>query len=353
MSTVIVAGGAGYIGSHTIRELQNGGFEPIVLDNLVYGHREIVEDVLGVPLIIGQVGDKHLLAKLLSGEHPSTRDKDIKGIMQFAAYAYVGESIIDPAKYYKNNLVETIMLLEALLEDSKKRNTRPIPIVFSSSCATYGIPLETEIPILETSPQNPINPYGRSKLMIENILIDYHKAYKLPVSILRYFNAAGADIKGDIGEDHNPETHLIPLVLEALYKKEGFIKVNGIDYPTFDGTCIRDYIHVSDLAKAHVLALNKIINDKSLSIYNLGNGKGYSIMEVIDTAKKVTGKEIKILKAKRRQGDPPVLISSPEKAKKELLWRPEFSDLEVIIRSAWDWYLFKEKMDSNTQINGL
>ena len=346
MSTVIVAGGAGYIGSHTVRELQKEGFEPIVLDNLVYGHRNIVEDVLAVPLVIGQVGDKPLLKKLCSGEHPLTRGKDIKGIMHFAAYAYVGESVVDPAKYYKNNLVETISLLEALLEDSKKRNSQPIPIVFSSSCATYGIPLEAEIPIIESTPQNPINPYGRSKLMMEKILIDYHKAYELPVSILRYFNAAGADIRGDIGEDHNPETHLIPLVLEALSDKEGFLKVNGIDYPTFDGTCIRDYVHVSDLAKAHVLALNKIMNDKSLSIYNLGNGKGYSIMEVIDASKKVTGKEIRILQSKRRQGDPPVLISSPEKAKKELLWKPEFQDLESIIRTAWNWYLFKKKFNS-------
>ncbi len=343
MSTVIVAGGAGYIGSHTIRGLQKGGFEPVVLDNLVYGHRKIVENVLRVPLVIGQVGDKQLLKKLLSGDHPSTKGKDIKGIMHFANFTYVGESVSDPAKYYKNNLAETIMLLEALLEDSKKRNTQPIPIVFSSTAAIYGLPLQTEIPISETTLQNPINPYGRSKLMIENILIDYHKAYKLPVSILRYFNAAGADVKGDIGEDHNPETHLIPLVLQALFDKEGFIKVNGIDYPTFDGTCIRDYVHVSDLANAHVLALNKIINDRSLSIYNLGNGKGYSIMEVIDTAKKVTGKEIKILKSKRRKGDPPVLISSPEKAKKELLWEPEFSDLESIIRTAWNWHLLKEK----------
>ena len=343
MSIVIVAGGAGYIGSHTIRELQNGGFEPVVLDNLVYGHREIVEDVLGVPLVIGQVGDKQLLQKLLSGEHSSTRGKDIKGVMHFAAYTYVGESVINPSKYYKNNLVETITLLEALLEDAKKRNSKPIPIVFSSTCATYGMPLETEIPIIETTLQNPITPYGWSKLMVEKILIDYHKAYKLPVSILRYFNAAGADIKGDIGEDHNPETHLIPLVLEALFNKDGFLKVNGIDYPTFDGTCIRDYVHVSDLAKAHVLALNKIINDKSLSIYNLGSGKGYSIMEVIEAAKRVTGNEIKILKSKRRQGDPPVLISSPEKAKRELLWEPEYSDLESIISTAWNWYIFKEK----------
>ena len=185
--------------------------------------------------------------------------------------------------------------------------------------------------------------------MIEKILIDYHKAYKLPVSILRYFNAAGADIKGDIGEDHDPETHLIPLVLEGLFNKEGFIKVNGIDYPTFDGTCIRDYVHVSDLAKAHVLALNKIINDRSLSIYNLGNGKGYSIMEVIDTAKKVTGKEITIIKSKRREGDPPVLISSPEKAKTELLWKPKFSDLESIIRTAWNWYILKERRNLITK----
>jgi len=343
MSIVIVAGGAGYIGSHTIRELQNGGFEPVVLDNLVYGHREIVEDVLGVPLVIGQVGDKQLLKKLLSGDHPFTRGKNIKGIMHFANFTSVGESVIDPAKYYKNNLAETIILLETLLEDSKKRNSQPIPIVFSSTAAVFGLPLENDIPISETTLQNPINPYGKSKLMIENILIDYHKAYKLPVSILRYFNAAGADIKGDIGEDHNPETHLIPLVLGALFNKDGSIKVNGFDYPTFDGTCIRDYIHVSDLANAHVLALNKIINDRSLSIYNLGNGKGYSIMEVIDTAKKVTGKEIKILKSKRRKGDPPVLIALPEKAMKELLWKPAFPDLETIIRTAWNWYLLKEK----------
>ena len=343
MSIVIVAGGAGYIGSHTIRELQNGGFEPVVIDNLVYGHRKVVENVLGVPLVIGQVGDKKLLEQLLSGDHPSTKGKDIKGIMHFAAYAYVGESVVDPIKYYKNNVAETIFLLEALIENSKKRNSQPIPIVFSSTCATYGLPLDTEIPISETTRQNPINPYGRSKLMIEKILIDYHNAYELPVSILRYFNAAGADIKGDIGEDHDPETHLIPLVLEALSNKDGFIKVNGFDYPTFDGTCIRDYIHVTDLAKAHVLALNKIINDRSLSIYNLGNGKGYSIMEVIDTAKKVTGKEIKILKSKRREGDPPVLISLPDKAKRELFWKPEFPDLESIIRTAWNWYLFKKK----------
>ncbi len=344
MSIVIVAGGAGYIGSHAIRELQNAGFEPVVLDNLVYGHRKIVENVLGVPLVIGQVGDKQLLQKLLSGEHSSTRGKDIKGIMHFAAYTYVGESVINPAKYYKNNLAETITLLEALLDDSKKRNSKPIPIVFSSTCATYGMPLETEIPIIETTLQNPITPYGRSKLMIEKILIDYHKAYNLPVSILRYFNAAGADINGDIGEDHNPETHLIPLVLEALFNEEGSIRVNGSDYPTFDGTCIRDYVHVSDLAKAHVLALNKILNDKSLSIYNLGNGKGYSIMEVIDTAKRVTGKEIKIFKSERRQGDPPVLISSPEKAKRELLWKTEFPDLESIIKTAWNWYVFNQNM---------
>ncbi len=342
MSIVLVTGGAGYIGSHTIRELQSGGFEPIVLDNLIYGHRKIVEDVLRVPLVIGQVGDKELLEKLVSGKHPSTKGKVIQGIMHFAAYAYVGESVFNPAKYYKNNLAETITLLEVLLEDSKKRNSEPIPIVFSSSCATYGMPLEKEIPIKETTPQNPVNPYGRSKLMTEQILIDYHKAYQLPVSILRYFNAAGADINGDIGEDHNPETHLIPLVLEALFNDEGCIKVNGNDYPTFDGTCIRDYVHVSDLAKAHVLALKKIIHDKSLSIYNLGNGKGYSIMEVINTAKTVTGKEIKILQSKRREGDPPVLISSSEKAKRELSWKANFLDLESIIRTAWNWYLFKK-----------
>ena len=343
MSSVIVAGGAGYIGSHATRALQQKGYEPIVLDNLVYGHKHIIEDVLGAGLVIGDVGNKKLVSELLSCNHPATKGKRIDGILHFAAYTYVGESVIDPAKYYRNNLANTILMLEANIEISKQKGIPPIPIVFSSTCATYGIPSENDIPIVENHFQNPINPYGHSKLMIERILRDYHKAYNQPVAILRYFNAAGADSKGDIGEDHNPETHLIPLILKALDSDEGTINVFGDDYNTFDGTCIRDYIHVEDLANAHVLSLNKIIKDKSISIYNLGSGKGHSIMQVIKTARRVTGKDIKIIKAPRREGDPPILISSNKKAREELKWQPEFSELETIIKSAWIWHKYSQR----------
>tara|TARA_Y100001968_G_scaffold298007_1_gene307539 strand:- start:2201 stop:3250 length:1050 start_codon:yes stop_codon:yes gene_type:complete len=338
MSTVIVAGGAGYIGAHATKALQNAGFNPVVIDNLIFGHRYLIENVLGVDLVVGQVGDKKLIVSLLSGKHPATIGKKIVGILHFAAYTYVGESVKDPAKYYKNNLADTINMLEAIIQISKQKNIPPIPIVFSSSCATYGIPTEKDIPIKENLSQKPINPYGHTKLMIEQILKDYNYAYNQPVAILRYFNAAGADSNGQLGEDHEPETHLIPLVLKALDSEDGIINVFGNDYSTFDGTCIRDYIHVEDLASAHVLSLKKIIKDKSVSIYNLGNGKGHSIMQVINTAREVTNKDIKIKYLPRREGDPPVLISSTEKAKKELNWVPNFPELETIIKHAWVWY---------------
>ena len=343
MSTVIVAGGAGYIGSHTTRALQKAGFNPVVIDNLVYGHRHLIEDVLEADLVVGEIGDKDLIISLLSGNHDLTKGKEIVGILHFAAYTYVGESVSDPAKYYRNNLADTIVMLEAIIEISKARNITPIPIVFSSTCATYGIPTEKDIPINENLSQSPINPYGHSKLMIEQILKDYHEAYNQPVAILRYFNAAGADSNGELGEDHDPETHLIPLVLNALDSEDGVINVFGNDYSTDDGTCIRDYVHVEDLASAHVLSLKKIIKDKSISIYNLGNGKGYSIMQVINTAKKITNKDICINNAPRREGDAPILISSTEKAKRELEWEANFPDLEVIIRHAWVWHQSNKK----------
>jgi UDP-glucose 4-epimerase len=255
--TVLVTGGAGYIGSHTVRALQQAGEAVLVLDNLVYGHRAIAEDVLAVPLVVGQLGDRALLDALLTGAHPQLPAGPVQAVLHFAAYAYVGESVSEPAKYYRNNLGDTLVLLEALRQEGLRRGTA-IPLVFSSTCATYGIPVAEHIPIRESTPQQPINPYGRSKWMVEQLLADFGAAYGQPSVIFRYFNAAGADPAGDIGEHHDPETHLIPLVLEALAGRRPSIQVYGRDYPTADGTCIRDYIHVSDLAAAHVLGLQRL-----------------------------------------------------------------------------------------------
>jgi UDP-glucose 4-epimerase len=250
--------------------------------------------------------------------------------MHFAAYAYVGESVADPLKYYENNLRNTIQLLHTIMENDI--NT----IVFSSTCATYGNP--EKIPIDEDHPQNPINPYGRTKRMIEEILADYDAAYGLKYMSLRYFNAAGADPDAEVGEDHDPETHLIPLVLDVAAKKRPVIKVFGTDYPTPDGTCIRDYIHVADLAQAHLLALEQLIDGAGSNVYNLGNGRGFSVLEVIEHAKKISGKEIAVANTDRRPGDPPVLIASNERAVKELGWKPQYADLDDIIGTAWRWH---------------
>ena len=326
--TILVTGGAGYIGSHTVKLLKNAGYDVLILDNLVYGHEDLVENVLKVKLIVGELGDRLLLDKIFN-------DYDIEAVIHFAAYAYVGESVSNPAKYYRNNVGATLNLLEAMEAASVKN------IVFSSTCATYGKP--EIIPIPEHHPQNPINPYGASKLMVERMLADFSKAYDLNYVSFRYFNAAGADAQGQLGEDHNPETHLIPLVLLTALGKRDHISIFGNDYPTADGTCIRDYIHVEDLGNAHILGLEYLLNGGKSDVFNLGNGNGFSVKEVIETAKKVTGKDIKVKLGDRRSGDPAVLIGSSEKARKILNWQPKYADLATIITHAWGWHQLRHK----------
>ncbi|MCU0527982.1 MAG: UDP-glucose 4-epimerase GalE [Cyanobium sp. Prado107] len=342
--TILVTGGAGYIGSHTVRHLQRAGHPVLVLDNLVYGHRDIAEQVLGVPLVVGQLGDRELLDQVLRASHPLVPAGPVRAVLHFAAYAYVGESVADPARYYRNNLGDTLVLLEALRSESARRDS-PIPLVFSSTCATYGIPDPDQIPIRETTLQRPINPYGRSKWMVEQLLEDFAAAYGQPSVIFRYFNAAGADPAGDLGEDHTPETHLIPLVLEALAGRRGAVEVYGRDYPTPDGTCIRDYIHVIDLAAAHGLGLQRLLGGTPVPasasaplVYNLGTGRGYSVQEVIEAARQVTGRQLTLLDAPRRPGDPAELVADATRAQAELGWRPERSDLRSILADAWAWH---------------
>jgi UDP-glucose 4-epimerase len=335
--TVLVTGGAGYIGSHTVRGLQRAGEAVLVLDNLVYGHRAIAEAVLQVPLVVGQLGDRDLLDSLLTGAHPQLPAGPVQAVLHFAAYAYVGESVSEPAKYYRNNLGDTLVLLEALRAESQRRGAA-IPLVFSSTCATYGIPDREQIPIAETCLQRPINPYGRSKWMVEQLLADFGAAYGQPSVIFRYFNAAGADPAGDLGENHDPETHLIPLVLEALAGRRPAIQVYGRDYPTADGTCIRDYIHVNDLAAAHVLGLERLRSNPGQWIYNLGTGSGYSVQQVIEAARAVTGRDLTVLDAPRRPGDPAELVADATLARSELGWQPQRSELETILADAWRWH---------------
>ncbi len=336
--TVLVTGGAGFIGSHAVRALQRSGKNVIVLDNLVYGHKKTAE-TLGVTLVEGQVGDRELLGKLLRGELPEQNGNGITAVMHFAAYAYVGESTQKPLLYYRNNVGDTLVLLEALIEEAKNQSRKPIPLVFSSTCATYGVPDNSEITINEDSPQRPINPYGRSKLMIEQMIEDLGKANDLPYVIFRYFNAAGAHPEGDIGELHNPETHLIPLVLSAMTDAGGCIEVFGDDYDTRDGSCIRDYIHVCDLADAHVLGLERLLKEGTGQwIYNLGNGTGYTVKEVIQTAIEAVGKPVNVKVKGRRSGDPPVLVASSKKAVEELGWSPNYPNLATMIEHAWKWH---------------
>ena len=320
--TILVTGGAGYIGSHAVKALQQVGYKIVILDNLVYGHRDIAE-ILGVELIIGDTNDRALLDQLFS-------DRQIVAVMHFAAYAYVGESVTQPDKYYRNNVVGTLSLLEAMVTANIKN------FVFSSTCATYGVP--QQIPITEDHPQSPINPYGATKLMVERILQDFDVAYGLKSVIFRYFNAAGADPEGAIGEDHHPETHLIPLVLQTALGKREAITVYGTDYPTADGTCIRDYIHVNDLADAHVLGLQYLLEGNQSEIFNLGNGNGFSVKEVIDAAKRITGKPINVIFGDRRAGDPPALVGSAAKAQSILHWKPKYADINLILQHAWQWH---------------
>jgi UDP-glucose 4-epimerase len=335
--TILVTGGAGYIGSHTVRALQRAGQPVLVLDNLVYGHRAIAEQVLRVPLVVGQLGDRSLLDALLAGQHPLLPAGPVRAVLHFAAYAYVGESVTDPARYYRNNLGDTLVLLEALQAEARRRGL-PIPLVFSSTCATYGIPAPDRIPISESCPQAPINPYGRSKWMVEQLLADFGAAYGQPSVIFRYFNAAGADPAADLGEDHDPETHLIPLVLESLAGRREAIQVYGRDYPTPDGTAIRDYIHVSDLAAAHVLGLERLLEQGGRHIYNLGTGRGHSVQEVINAACRITGRRLRELDAPRRPGDPAELVADAALASEELGWTPQRSELDTILADAWAWH---------------
>ncbi|OIK13142.1 UDP-glucose 4-epimerase GalE [Bacillus sp. MUM 116] len=317
---ILVVGGAGYIGSHLVKELVETE-EVIVLDNLSTGHREAVDQ--RAVFVKGDLGDKEDLEMIFSS-YP------IKAVMHFAAYSLVGESVVEPAKYYQNNVAATLTLLQTMMKYKVKN------FIFSSTAATYGIP-DVEI-IDETTVTSPINPYGRSKLMIEQILADFRNAYGLNYVVLRYFNAAGAHGSGEIGESHNPETHLIPIVLQQLLGTREKVAVFGSDYDTHDGTCIRDYIHVTDLANAHIRALEALLTGKkSAEVYNLGNGLGYSVKEVIETCEKVTGLKANVEMADRRAGDPARLVASSEKIFGELGWKAE-RNLEQIIATAWEWH---------------
>ncbi len=316
---VLVTGGAGYIGSHAVRHLVRAGHDVWVYDNLSYGHRAAVPDGR---LIEGELTDRARLVDVLRG-------RSIEAVMHFAAFAYVGESVEHPAKYYQNNVVGSLTLLEALREADVRR------IVFSSTTATYGVP--QRIPITEDEPQQPINPYGFGKLVIERALADYAGAYGFAYAALRYFNAAGASAQGDLGEDHDPETHLIPIVLEVALGQREQITVFGDDYPTPDGTCIRDYVHVDDLASAHALALTHLEPGQGLKL-NLGTGRGTSVREVIDAARRVSGHAIPETVGPRRAGDPPELVADARQARGVLDWQPQYTDIESIVRTAWQWH---------------
>lgn len=317
---VLVIGGAGYIGSHTALELKKRGYNTIIYDDLSKGHKEVA-DILGIKLIIGDLGDKKKLKEVFENEK-------IDAVMHFAAFIEVGESVLNPAKYYDNNVSKVINLLTQMVESNIKY------FVFSSTAATFGNPLTEKVS--ETHPQNPINPYGNSKLMVEIILKDFETAYGLKSTILRYFNASGANSEGLIGESHNPETHLIPLVLDAANGTRENIKVFGTDYDTFDGTCIRDYIHVEDLAKAHILGMEKMMNENISVNYNLGSSTGYSVKEIIDEVKRVTKKDFEVVVTDRRAGDPAILVADNKKIKEELNYELD-NNLEKIIESAWKW----------------
>ncbi|MEB3232265.1 MAG: UDP-glucose 4-epimerase GalE [Leptolyngbyaceae bacterium] len=323
MQTVLVTGGAGYIGSHAVLALQNAGYNVVILDNLVYGHQDIVDDVLKTELVIGDTNDRALLDQLFTTH-------SIDAVMHFAAYAYVGESVNNPGKYYRNNVTGTLTLLDAMVDASIKY------FVFSSTCATYGVP--KAVPIVEDHPQDPINPYGATKLMVERMLADFDVAHDLKSVCFRYFNAAGADPEGRLGEDHNPETHLIPLVLQTALGQRDSISIFGTDYPTPDQTCVRDYIHVSDLADAHVLGLDYLLKGGDSTKFNLGNGNGFSVKEIIEAARTITGHPIPAVECDRRPGDPPSLVGSADRARSILGWNPQYADVETIIHHAWNWH---------------
>ncbi|MCL6518207.1 MAG: UDP-glucose 4-epimerase GalE [Armatimonadetes bacterium] len=317
---ILVTGGAGYIGSHTVKLLTERGYQTITFDNMELGHPEAV--VAGI-IVKGDLADREKLDKTF-------REFPVDAVMHFAAYASVGDSVANPDKYFRNNIGNGLNLLDAMRKHGVKK------FIFSSSAATYGEP--KHIPIEEDHPQNPTNPYGESKLMFEKILKWYDVAYGIKSISLRYFNAAGADPDGKIGEDHNPEEHLIPIVLEVALGKRDKVRVFGTDWDTPDRTCIRDYIHVTDLADAHILALRALEEGAQTTAYNLGNGNGHSVMQVIRTAEEVTGRKITWEPAPRRPGDPARLVASSDRIKKELGWKPKYPELSAIIETAWRWH---------------
>ena len=317
--SVLICGGAGYIGSHVNKRLSQAGYDTVVFDNLVYGHREAVK-----------------WGHFVEGDLKNPTDLDavfeqyqIEAVVHLAAYAHVGESVQEPSKYYYNNVVNTLNLLEAMRRHHCSR------IIFSSTCATYGEP--ESVPITEDMPQHPINPYGATKLIVERIFKDYSAAYGLQFVVLRYFNAAGADPDGEIGENHEPEPHLIPLILDAASGKRPNVKVFGTDYETPDGSCIRDYIHVTDLAEAHTLALKYLEDEKPSDFFNLGNEKGTSVLEVIEAVKRVTGRAFEVVLTDRRAGDPAKLVGSSRKAQEVLGWKAQYGDIDVIVECAWKY----------------
>ena len=323
LRTILVTGGAGYIGSHNVKYLQAKGYRVLVLDDLCRGFADAVPAGL---LVEGSIGDPALLDRLFTNHA-------IDAVLNFASFIEVGESVEHPARYYRNNVANTVTLLDAMVRHDVRR------FVFSSTAAIFGTPEYT--PIDEDHPKAPINPYGRSKWLVEQLLSDYADAYGLQSICLRYFNAAGADPAGALGERHDPETHLIPLVLQAASVRRGAIIVFGEDYDTEDGTCIRDYIHVEDLAQAHRLALDHLIAGNGSAAFNLGNGNGYSIREVIDTVRRVTGRDFPVEAAPRRAGDPPVLVADSTRAREVLGWRPQYAELDTIVAHAWAWELRK------------
>lgn len=317
---ILVTGGAGYIGSHTVKMLNKMGKNVVVYDNLVKGHRDAVK----CPNFVeGDIFDSEKLEWTI-------KNYNIDSVVHFAAYSLVGESMEKPQMYYYNNVQGTLNLLDVMLKNNVKK------LVFSSTAAVYGEP--ERVPITEDISKNPTNVYGKTKLIMENAMEDYSRSYGLKYIALRYFNACGADVEGDIGEDHSPETHLIPLVLQTCLGKRESIKIFGDDYNTKDGTCVRDYIHVNDLAEAHILALEALYEGKDSNVYNLGNGNGFTVKEIIEAAEEVTGINIKKEIAPRRAGDPAVLIASSDKIKRELNWNPKFTDIKKIIETAWRWH---------------
>jgi UDP-glucose 4-epimerase len=318
---VLVVGGAGYIGSHCVRQLAAAGHHPVVLDNLVYGHRAAVAS--NVKLYDGNLGDEAFVGRIL-------REEKIELVMHFAAFCYVGESVTDPLKYYFNNVVATLHLLKAMLDAGVKK------FVFSSTCATFGIP--ASLPIKEDVPQAPINPYGQTKLDVEHALKALAHANGLSFAAFRYFNAAGAAEDGAIGEDHDPETHLIPVAIDVAIGKRPHLQLFGTDYPTPDGTCLRDYVHVDDLSRAHIAVFDHLATPGAQLFYNLGTGKPTSNRAVIRAVEKIVGQPVKLVESPRRAGDPPALFADSTKAQRELGWKVKFPDIESIVSTAWKWH---------------